>query len=262
MKKNRIYKNLSFSIIILIFVLSFVWNFTRVYAGEITQRLVDEADVLTDGEEEKLLRKLDEISKRQKFDIVINTIENGDYNSIREYADDYFDYNRFETSSKLNDGVVLVMDYGTRDFYISTSGKGKKIINNDKRESIQEVFLSYLSNGDNYKGFETFANLCDKAISQYNTKKLMINLAGSIIPALLLALIVCGVLTSQLKTVREERTANRYEVKNSFYVRDAVDFFLYKNVVRTKIEKHSSSGGSSTHTSSSGNTHGGGGGKF
>ena len=55
--------------------------------------------------------------------------------------------------------------------------------------------------------------------------------------------------------------ANNYAVKDSFYVRDAQDLFLYKNVTKTKIEKSSSSG-SSTHTSSSGNTHGGGGGKF
>ncbi|MGP1403954.1 MAG: TPM domain-containing protein [Catonella sp.] len=266
MRKNIICKKVCFLVMVLMLLLSFAGNFgfsiEKAYAGDVTSRIVDDADVLTDEEEAKLRAKLDEISERQKFDVVINTINGGNYSSIVDYADDYFDYNRFsDSASKLNDGVVLVMDYGSRDFYISTSGKGIKVITDEKRESMQDEFLPYLSEGNAYKGFETFAELCDKAVSQYDSKKFMITLAGSIIPALILALIVCSILTSQLKTVREQHMANNYAVKDSFYVRDAQDFFLYKNVTRTKIEKSSSSG-SSTHTSSSGNTHGGGGGKF
>lgn len=268
MKRNIISRKLSFLMVVLVSILSFIsvigTSAYRVYAGEVTPRIVDDADVLTAEEETKLREKLDEIRERQNFDVIINTINGGDYDSIRDYADDYFDYNRFSTessNSKLNDGVVLVVDYATRDFYISTSGKGIKIINDDKRESIQDEFVSYLSNGDAYKGFDTFADLCDKAVSQYYSKKLIINMGGSVIPALLLALIVCNVLTSQLKTVRKQHKADNYALKNSFYVREAQDFFLYKNLVRTRIEKSSSSGGG-THTGRSGNSHGGGGGKF
>ncbi|MDD7113688.1 MAG: TPM domain-containing protein [Lachnospiraceae bacterium] len=37
-------------------------------------RLTDEADLLTDAEEEELLTKLDEISERQQCDVVVATV--------------------------------------------------------------------------------------------------------------------------------------------------------------------------------------------
>ena len=124
MKKNIICKKVCFFVMTLMLMLLFAGRFSfsieKAYAGDVTSRIVDDADVLTDEEEAKLRAKLDEISERQKFDVVINTINGGNYSSIVDYADDYFDYSRFsDSASKLNDGVVLVMDYGSRDFYIS-----------------------------------------------------------------------------------------------------------------------------------------------
>ena len=88
-------------------------------------------------------------------------------------------------------------------------------------------------------------------------------IGASVIPALLLALAVCYGMTSQLKTVRRQYAADSYELRNSFYVNTAEDFFLYKRLSRTRRESSSSSGGgSSTHRSSSGGTYGGSSGKF
>ena len=124
-----------------------------------------------------------------------------------------------------------------------------------------DKFLPYLSDGDSYKGFETYADLCNQFIEQYKTgsaydvgnlpktRNLALIIGGSVIPALLLAFVVCYGMTSQLKTVRKQYTAE--------------DFFLYKRLSRTRRESSSSSGGgSSTHTSSSGSSHGGSHGSF
>lgn len=277
MKKNIVCRKVCFFVMAFMLMLSFAGSFSysidMAYAGEESRRLVDNADVLTDEEEVSLSKKLDEISERQKIDVIIVTIKNEEYNTITQYADDY---NGSEFGDD-GDGILLAMDFGKRDWAISTKGKAISIFTNAGQEYMIDKFMHYLSDGDTYKGFETYANLCDKFIEQYVTKgkaydvgnlpkerNMLIVIGGSIIPALLLAAIVCSVLTSQLKTVREQHKADNYAVKESFYVRDAMDFFLYKNVTRSKIEKSSSSsgGGSSTHKSSSGGTYGGSSGKF
>ncbi|MGP1612904.1 MAG: TPM domain-containing protein [Catonella sp.] len=279
MKKNKIGKKLYFLVMSLILMLSFTSSFntvfTKVYAEDRLPRLQDEADVLTEEEETNLLKKLDEISNRQQIDVAILTMKNqADKSDITAYADDYFDYNGFGFGSD-GDGLVLVMDYGSRVWAISTKGKAITIFTDAGQKYITDKIMPYLSDGDSYKGFETYAELCDKYIEKAKEGKpydvdnlpkernIFFIIAGAVIPALLLAAIICGRLTSQLKTVAEQYQADNYVLKGSFNVTDAQDLFLYKNVVKTKIEKSSSSsGGSSTHTSSSGSTHGGSSGSF
>ena len=86
MKKNIICRKICFFVMTLMLMLSFAGSFgfsiDKVYAGDVTSRIVDDADVLTDEEEAKLRAKLDVISERQKFDVVINTINGGNYSSI------------------------------------------------------------------------------------------------------------------------------------------------------------------------------------
>ena len=255
---------------------SFSFSVDKVYAEGKPHRLVDNADVLTDEEEVSLSQKLDEISERQKIDVVILTVQNeADKDNIKMYGADYYDYNGYGFGENA-DGIILVMDYGYRAWGIVTTGKGINIFTDAGQEYMTDKFMHYLSDGDTYKGFETYADLCDKFIEQYVTtgeaydvghlpkdRNMLVVIGGSIIPALILAGIVCSVLTSQLKTVRGQYRADNYAVKESFYVRDATDLFLYKNVTKTKIEKSSSSsGGSSTFTGSSGRSHGGSSGSF
>lgn len=200
--------------------------------------------------------------------------DQADSGNITAYADDYFDYNGFGFGSA-GDGLVLVMDYGSRVWAISTKGKAITIFTDAGQKYMTDKIMPYLSDGDTYKGFDTYAELCDEYIEKakggkpYDAENLpeernmIFIIAGAVIPALLLASIVCGRLTSQLKTVSEQYQADNYVLKDSFYITDSQDIFLHKSVVKTKIEKSSSSsGGSSTHTSSSGSTHGGSSGSF
>ena len=262
-------------VFLLTLISSFSFLFTSVYAEAKVPRLVDNADVLTDSEEKSLLAKLNEISERQQIDVAILTVKDETTeSSITAYADDYYDYNGFGYGSG-RDGLVLVMDYGSRAWAISTKGKAISIFTDAGQKYMTDKFLPYLSDGDSYKGFETYADLCNQFIEQYKTgsaydvgnlpktRNLALIIGGSVIPALLLAFVVCYGMTSQLKTVRKQYTADNYELNNSFYVNTAEDFFLYKRLSRTRRESSSSSGGgSSTHTSSSGSTHGGSHGSF
>lgn len=272
---NKLSKKSCFMAMALVFFLtlisSFSFLFTSVYAEAKVPRLVDNADILTDSEEKSLLAKLNEISERQQIDVIIVTTYNAEYNTITQFADDYNGSNFGDDG----DGILLAMDFGKRDWAISTKGKAIRAFTDAGQKYMTDKFIPYISDGDIYKGFDTFADLCDKFIKQYKTgsaydvgnlpkeRNMVFLIGASVIPALLLALAVCYGMTSQLKTVRRQYAADSYELRNSFYVNTAEDFFLYKRLSRTRRESSSSSGGgSSTHRSSSGGTYGGSSGKF
>ena len=57
--------------------------------------VMDEADLLTDSEEEALSEMLEEISLKQGNDIVVVTVYSLGGKSAESFADDYFDYNGY-----------------------------------------------------------------------------------------------------------------------------------------------------------------------
>ena len=100
MKKNTVCRKVCFFVMTLMLMLSFAGSFSfsvdKVYAEEKSHRLVDNADVLTDEEEVNLSQKLDEISERQKVDVVILTVrDETDKNNIKMYGHDYNVYNSY-----------------------------------------------------------------------------------------------------------------------------------------------------------------------
>lgn len=243
------------------------------------ERVVDMAELLSDSDKTALLSKLDEISERQKMDIVVLTVNTLDGKTPRDYADDFYDYNGYGFGEN-KDGILLLVSMEDRDWWISTTGYGITALTDAGIEYISEKFLSDLSDGDYAQAFTTYAELCDQFITQaktgepYDTGNLPkepFNVAWNILVAFVIGLVVAFVVTNimkkQLKTVQLKSEANNYVKSNSMIVTENRDLFLYNQVSRRARPKETdnrsgSSGGSSTHTSSSGSSHGGGGGKF
>lgn len=243
------------------------------------ERVVDMAELLSDSDKTALLSKLDEISERQKLDIVVLTVNTLDGKTPRDYADDFYDYNGYGFGEN-KDGILLLVSMEDRDWWISTTGYGITALTDAGIEYISKKFLSDLSDGDYAQAFTTYAELCDQFITQaktgepYDTGNLPkepFNVAWNILVAFVIGLVVAFVVTNimkkQLKTVQLKSEANNYVKSNSMIVTENRDLFLYNQVSRRARPKETdnrsgSSGGSSTHTSSSGSSHGGGGGKF
>ena len=243
-------------------------------AGDLP-RLVDNADLLSAGEESALLAKLNEISERQQADIVVVTVDTLDGKTSMDYADDFYDYNGYGYGAD-KDGVLLLISMEDRDWWMSTTGYGITAITDAGIEYISDAFLSDLSDGDYADTFTTYAELCDdfftqaKAGTPYDVGhmpkqpfNIARNLLIAVIVGFIIALIVTSVMKGKLKTVRFQSAANNYVKANSMNVTESRDLYLYTHIDRrVRPKETSSSGGSSTHTSSSGSTHGGGGGKF
>ena len=245
-----------------------------VCAEESLSRLMDDADLLTDSEETSLLSQLDNISEKQEMDIVVVTTDNLEGYTPQEYADNVFDYCGYGIGEN-RDGLLLLVSIEDNDWHISTSGYAITAFTDAGREYMSEQFLPYLSDGEYYKAFSTYADLCDQFITQAKTDepydvgnlpkepfKIWFNVLIALGIGFVFAIIVVLYMKSKLKSVRFQPAASSYVRNGSMNVTQSGDFFLYSHLDRRARPKDNDSGGSSTHTSSSGSTHGGGGGKF
>lgn len=240
-------------------------------------RLVDNADLLSDAEEEKLLDKLDSTSEQYQTDVVIVTVSSLEGKTAEEYADDFFDYNGYGLGPN-RDGILFLISMQDRDWFITTHGSGIQTFTDAGREYMTEQFISYISDAEYDKGFNKFADLSEQYLEQaakdepYDYGNLPKKpLAWYWIPAaigvgLFVAYLIVGSMKAKLKSVRRRVGADDYVEANSFVLTDQRDLYLYSHVTRKAKPKETSSGGGSggsrTRTSSSGSTHGGSGGKF
>lgn len=205
--------------------------------------VIDEGDLLTEQQEQELQKRLEQISEKHKADVVIVTVDSLDGYSPKEYADGLYDALEYS-----DDGALLLVCMDSRDWYVSTIGKGERISSNDVAERI----LEDLSSGNYYRAFSRFADLCEESLAGNPFIVILICLAIGV----LAAFIVTGVMKSQLKSVRAKAGASDYVVPGSLQVKVARDLFLFRTVSRTPKPKNNSDSGSG------GRSHGGGGGKF
>ena len=239
-------------------------------------RVVDEADLLSSSEEEEnLLHQLDEISQRQECDIAVVTVNSLEGKSAKSYADDFYNYNGYGFGEN-RDGVLLLVSMEARDWWISTTGFGITAFTDAGLDYLSNQFLPLLSDGNYAQCFETYANLCDRFLTQaksgvpYDIDNLpkeppsFLWIPGALLLGGIISLIILGAMKSGLKTVHRRDTARDYVVANSFHLTNSRDLFLYQHTSRRAKPKNTNSGGggSRTHTSSSGTRHGGRGGKF
>ena len=235
-------------------------------------RLMDMADLLSDAEEQKLLNALDEVSERQKLEVVIITTDTLEGSDIVSFADDLYDYCQYGYGTN-RDGVLLLISKENRDWYISTCGYGITAFTDAGIQYIGGQMKSDLSAGNYAAAFRTYIEKCDEFITQARTGKPFdksslprspmsaIWVPISLIVGIAMAVITVGGMKAQLKTVRFQPEAKNYIRDGSLNITQSRDLFLYRTVTRTEKSRDEDSG-SSTHTSSSGTTHGGGGGKF
>lgn len=236
-------------------------------------RLIDAADLLSDSEESALLQALDEVSERQKLEVVIVTTDTTEGSDVASYADDLYDYCNFGYGPS-RDGLLLLISMEDRDWYISTCGYGITAFTDAGIQYIGKQMKSDLSAGNYAAAFRTYIEKCDEFITQARTDKPFdkSNLPKAPMPAMwalvslavgiFVAITVVGSMKAKLKTVRFQSEAGNYVRDGSLNITQSRDLFLYRTVDRTERHKDDEDSGSSTHTSSSGTTHGGGGGKF
>lgn len=230
--------------------------------------LCDEADLLSDYEENMLLEKLRNVKQTCAMDVVVVTVESIGFYTPQEYADNFYDKNGYA-----EDGLLLLVSMEESDWYISTCGYAITAFTDAGIQYIGDQITPYLSDEEYADAFSEFVKQCEAFVAQartgdpydiHNLPKEPFNVliaAGiALIIGFLVAIIYTSGLKNQLKTVRKQTAAFSYVRDGSVSINKSRDLFMYRNISRTP--RQTSKSGSGTHRSSSGIRHGGGGGKF
>ena len=224
--------------------------------GEHPPRFIDYVGVLTPEEAAAVTEKLDEVSESRQFDTVIVIVPALDGRSARLYAADFYEEYGYGYGTG-NDGIILLQAVEARDYGFATTGKGLSVFTESAQDTLEDAFVPYLRNDDYFRAYMAFAEGVDKAFAMQKTGFVIL----SLVIGLIVALIVTGVMRSQLKSVKPQKFANLYIRQGSMAVTDMRDYFLYKHTTRT-MRSSSSSGGGSGFSSSSGSSFSGRSGKY
>ena len=235
----------------------------------------DDAGILTQTELDTVNTRLQEVSDSQQCGVYVKTTDDFNGKTPNEYADDFYDSSGLGHGDDKS-GIILVVNYDSGDWAISTTGYGITCFTDAGQEYIMEQVAPILRD-DPENAFITYADLCDQFITQgvsgqpYDSGNLpekekdfnlLIDIIIGLAVGVIIALIIVLVQKSGLKTVRRQAVAKNYIRQGSFNLTVQNEQFLYSNVERIKKEDETTSTGSSTHTGSSGTTHGGSSGKF
>ncbi len=236
-------------------------------------RVVDEADILSAGEEARLESEILRLREAYGMDVVILTVWSLDGRSPRNYADDYYDYNGYGDGAD-DSGMLFLLALESRDWYISTYGRAVDVMTDYGVAQSAEAALPYLSDGDYADGFEAWLEVLPDYFESWQAGKPVdvpgvyedegINWLLCGLMGLFFGGVGVVVLLAMHRTKVPQAGAGSY--LGSFRLHNQKDLFLSSHVSKTRRSESTSSGGSrggsSTHRSSSGRSHGGGGGKF
>lgn len=219
-------------------------------------RVNDYAGLLNAGDAAALEEEFAYYKESFDLDVVVVTVDSLDGKTAQAYADDYYDYGGYGEN-----GVLLLVSMGEREWHISTSGTAIGLIDDSDLVYLEDRIVPHLSDGDYYEAFYQFQY---SLLGCVTPESPLDNLIISLPAGLIVALIVILIMRATMNTKTAQRTADAYQTRDSFHLRTHQDLFLYSNVTKQPIPQQTSSGsgGSSVHRSSSGSSHGGRGGKF
>ena len=224
--------------------------------------IVDNADLLTDEQENKLTAKIEKIIDEYNEEVAILTITDLEGKSPQDYADDFYDYNGYGYG-KEKDGVLVLYkpgEEGDRKLHITTHGKAIRALTDETINDILYGMKYLLVEKSYYEAFNFYVDYCADELKPPSVHWICIPICFGI--GFLISFLISKGIESSLRPVKKQYNATSYVRNGSMVVTNEHEVFLYRNVSRSAIIRSDDSSGSnssSTHTSSSGEEHGGGG---
>lgn len=234
-------------------------------------RVMDEADLLTDAEEQALDASIAAFEKAHGVRILVGNVKDTHGQVLGKIANAAVDR---IMDGGANGTIVFLLAPKDRDFYVSTDNKMRQRITDEYGiEYLADSFVPDLKDNEYGKAYTAFAVTVDEMLTYYEKEgKPYIPLdpwaiVGILGTALLLAAIVHGSIASYLEegmdTTAHAAEADDYLSYTSVRITHSKDIHIRTSEHRrAKYEKKTSSSGSHITTSSSDSSHGGGGGKY
>ncbi|WP_099467071.1 TPM domain-containing protein [Konateibacter massiliensis] len=251
------------------------------------QKVYDDADILSEEEEQSLNELCQNVTEEMQADFVIVTVDSLDGKTSTEYADDFFDYNGFGYEEEMGTGTILLVAMGDREIAFSTSGECIDLFSQNATDNIMDQVASHLGDEEYYDAMTTYVDLAKRYIdvgrrtAAENAVENGVEIAGEetaqdntltdwaikIVAALVVGFVVVIIMYSGNKS---KMTVNGYTYASGHksQILRQHDVFQRTVTIKRKIQTNpppgAGMGGSrpSTHIGSSGNRHGGGSRKF
>lgn len=210
----------------------------------ITERVFDEADKLTDKEEEKLRTLIAKREQQIGADIVLLTINDADLDdswNLRDYAQDYYEQHYFGWDGANGTGILYVDNWATGDCWLCTTGDAAELLDSDDIDFIIKK-TNRTVNTNPYRAYRTMINTAARQMQNPSLLHLSPRprwvALGAVIAALAFA--IFQILGNAGKDTVTSRT---YTAEGGVHMNEKQDFFLHAHVDRRRIEKHDSDGG-------------------
>ena len=130
--------------------------------GAQEQRIYDDADLLSVEQVKALESQAQAYFDEWQTDFIIITTKDADDLDIKVYMQNFTK----ELSEKFNrqedNMAVFAIDMKTREFYLAGYGLGKKYLDNERLDMINQRITPYLVEGNYYGAFETFFEKSDE----------------------------------------------------------------------------------------------------
>lgn len=231
--------------------------------------VIDEVGVVTAQERESLNTRAQTISTQYECDVAIIVVDEMSVPSDAiESAIQAFYGHEIGSGSDLN-GILLFLSMADRDYALIAHGYGNTALTDYGRDvMLKQAILPPLKEDRYNDSFTAFLDKADQYLLQardgmpFDTNNpdptytddsaIMWRIAVMVLVPLLIALIICQVWKSKMKSARLAKDANRYVAESGLILTAQSDQFLYRTHVRTPIPDSSSSSGGGTTIGSSG----------
>lgn len=224
----------------------------------VSGNVMDAAALLTPEQSEDLNARAQEISQEYGCGVYVLTVDTINGEEVRTYAEDFYSGNDLGMGASRN-GILFLVCMDVREYVTVTYGMdpvsgeydmGLLSFTDDGIADMEETVASMLSSGEYADAFTAYLDYCEEALSYYaehgeaegSGGSVLGRLAIVVFVPLLIALGVCLVLRSQMKTAKAATSAGDYIPRDSFTLTAQRDQFIHTTHHREKIEKNSDSG--------------------
>ena len=242
----------------------------------VSQYILDEAALLSEGQVLLLEGQAQTLADRYGCGVYVLTVPTMNGMEVREFAQDYYLSHQLGVGEYSN-GILFLVCMDTRDYITITYGRnpdkiteygiGILAFTDTGIAQLEDKVVGHLSDGNYNKAFSVYLDVCEEYLSYYDengqgmeavsAKSFLIKLAIVICAPLLVALVVCMIFRSQMKTARIAKQAANYIPQDSFNLTERLDQYTHTSRTRRKIETNKSSGGSSVNSAGFGGSRGG-----
>lgn len=245
-----------------------------------SEKIYDYADILTEDEEEDLLKLITKFHKKYKTEVIILTVKESYYSDSKNetIASDFYDYNDFGIDTPKYDGILIYRNaYEVDPYYdLYTFGDAQLYFDQYRYDQVLDDVYNLLHSGEYYEGFSMFFTYFENYYKDGIAKKNyyvddMGYLKKKYVPPILIATLISGVITfivviilvKKNKMVVRATNADIYLDMSSIKYSRRDNVFVNSRTTSYTVSSSSggSGGGGGSHSGSSGGGHSSGGGR-